>query len=159
MALDKELDRTLALLRRKIRERGFTQLEVQHMLGWGRSYLSQLLTKQKALRVEQVLMILEVIKVEPAEFYRELYQFPEAEIKLRDLEDYPSSRVGEGSRAPGIVPEAAGITTRELVAECVRSFQRVESVLRGVSRGLAEDQLAADEPPPAAVDAEEEPPS
>ena len=65
------------LLGNKIREHGFTQLEVQQDLGWGRSYISQLTTRQKGLRVEQVLLILNVIGIDPAEFYGELY-WPEA---------------------------------------------------------------------------------
>ncbi len=73
MIVDSEVDRYLTLLRNKIREKGFTQLEVQEALSWGRSYISQLLTKQKSLRVEQVLLILDVIGVDPAEFFAELY--------------------------------------------------------------------------------------
>ena len=68
-----EVDRYLTLLRNKIREQGFTQLQVQEALGWGRSYISQLLTRQKALRIEQVLLILNVIEVDPLEFFGELY--------------------------------------------------------------------------------------
>jgi transcriptional regulator with XRE-family HTH domain len=79
MVVDKEITRILTLLRNKIRERGFTQLEVQDSLGWGRSYISQLLTRQKSLRVEQVLLILEVIGVEPSDFYGELYRFAAVE--------------------------------------------------------------------------------
>ena len=75
MIVERELDRILTLLRNKIRDRGFTQLEVQEALGWGRSYISQLLRKQKSLRVDQVLQILKVISVEPAEFYAELYHY------------------------------------------------------------------------------------
>ncbi|MEM7350455.1 MAG: helix-turn-helix transcriptional regulator [Acidobacteriota bacterium] len=71
--VDHEVDRCLTLLRDRIRERGFTQLEVQETLSWGRSYISQLLTKQKKLRVEQVLQILAVIGVDPAEFFADLY--------------------------------------------------------------------------------------
>ncbi len=71
--VEPEVDRYLNLLRNKIRERDFTQLQVQESLGWGRSYISQLLTKQKALRVEQVLLVLSVIGVEPRDFFRELY--------------------------------------------------------------------------------------
>ena len=74
--IEVELNRYLALLRDKIRQRGHTQLEVQEALGWGRSYISQLLTKQKALRVEQVLLILKVIAVDPVEFFAELYGWP-----------------------------------------------------------------------------------
>ncbi len=80
--VERQLDRILTLLRNKIRQRGFTQLEVQEVLGWGRSYISQLLTKQKSLRVEQVLLILNVIGVDPAAFFAELYP-PGATAGLR----------------------------------------------------------------------------
>lgn len=73
--LDREIERVLSLLRNKIRERGFTQLEVQDQLHWGRSYISQLVTRQKALRLEQILCILDVIGVSPTEFFGELYGF------------------------------------------------------------------------------------
>ncbi len=46
---------------------------MQAELGWGRSYISQLLTRQKCLRMEQVLLILGVIGIQPAEFFSELY--------------------------------------------------------------------------------------
>ncbi len=72
--VDREVDRYLTLLSDKVRGRGFTQLEVQEALGWGRSYISQLVTKQKSLRLDQVLLILSVIGVEPAEFFAGLYQ-------------------------------------------------------------------------------------
>ncbi len=71
--VDREVDRYLALLRAKIREQGFTQLEVQQALGWGRSYISQILNRLKCLRYEQVLLILNVIGVDPAAFFAELY--------------------------------------------------------------------------------------
>ncbi len=71
--VDLEVDRYLALLRAKIREQGFTQLEVQQALSWGRFYISQILNRQKCLRYEQVLLILNVIGVDPAAFFAELY--------------------------------------------------------------------------------------
>lgn len=71
---DREVERVLDLLRDILRERGFTQLEVQDALGWGRSYLSQLFTRRKELRVEQLLLILSVIGVDPAEFFARLYR-------------------------------------------------------------------------------------
>ena len=70
---DRDLDRILTLLRNRIRNRGFTQLDVQERLGWGKSYISQLLTKQKSLRLEQVLMILDVIGDKPADFWAEIF--------------------------------------------------------------------------------------
>ncbi len=73
VSIERELDRYLTLLRNKIHEKGFTQLEVQEALGWGRSYISQLLTKQKSLRLEQILSILHVIRVDPREFFTELH--------------------------------------------------------------------------------------
>ncbi len=71
--VDREVERYLTLLSDKIRGRGFTQLEVQQALGWGRSYISQLVTKQKSLRIDQVLLILGVIGVDPTDFFSELY--------------------------------------------------------------------------------------
>ena len=91
MIVNNEVDRYLTLLRNKIREKGFTQLEVQEALSWGRSYISQLLTKQKSLRVEQVLLILDVIGVDPAEFFAELYYYPGAPGGWRPSESYGDS--------------------------------------------------------------------
>ena len=89
ITVERELDSVLTLLRNKIRERGFTQLEVQEALGWGRSYISQLLTKQKSLRIEQVLLILNVIGVDPSEFFGELYHFPASGSAYEDPRRYP----------------------------------------------------------------------
>ncbi len=96
MIVDNEVDRYLTLLRNKIREKGFTQLEVQEALSWGRSYISQLLTRQKSLRVEQVLLILDVIGVEPAEFFAELYYYPGAPAGIAGSQ-WPSA----GYQPPG----------------------------------------------------------
>ena len=71
--LERGIDRYLTLLRNTIRASGSTQLEVQEALGWGRSYISQFLTKQKKVRLEQVLSILNVIGIEPGAFFAELY--------------------------------------------------------------------------------------
>ncbi len=74
-AAERDLDRILNHLRNRMRERGYTQREVQEVLGWGRSYISQLVTRQKSLRVDHVLVILNVIGVRPEEFWAELFQF------------------------------------------------------------------------------------
>jgi len=113
-SIEKEVDRILTLLRNKIRERGFTQLEVQEKLNWGRSYISQLLTKQKSLRVEQVLLILETIKVDPKEFYAELYQFPRPDFRLRNLDEYADPQIGESLFGPALVPEGESFSMNEL---------------------------------------------
>ena len=120
-----EVDRMLNLLRNKIRERGFTQLKVQADLQWGRSYISQLLTKQKSLRVEQVIQILEVIGIAPAEFFAELFKWtPE-----------------EGS------PAKAGLAhdpVHEL--EMRRKLDHLQSSLEGLVRVLvSKDLIAANE--------------
>ncbi len=97
--VERDLERILTLLRNRIRERGFTQMEVQEVLGWGRSYISQLLTQQKNLRFEQVLQILNVINVDPAEFWAEIYQFgPFREIQ--------AARLGGLGRAAPSLPAA-----------------------------------------------------
>ena len=112
MIVDTEVDRYLTLLRNKIREKGFTQLQVQEALSWGRSYISQLLTKQKSLRVEQVLLILDVIGVDPTEFFAELYYFPGA--------PYAESRWRSG-QAPSRGDE-----------QLANSFEEMRSLVRGL---------------------------
>ncbi len=135
--IERELDRVLTLLRNKIRERGFTQLEVQEALGWGRSYISQLLTKQKSLRIEQVLLILNVIGVDPGDFFGELYQFPAG----GDLGGAPGYR---RYPAAGAFDQGAGSEGGE---ELTRSFEELQSLMRGLvrlltSKGLVEtDEL------------------
>ena len=82
MAVEREVDRVLNLLRSKIHEQGFTQLRVQKALGWGRTYISQLFRKQKSLRFDQILQILGVIEIDPAEFFAEFYRLPRPEYKV-----------------------------------------------------------------------------
>ena len=76
MAVEREVDRVLNLLRAKIHEQGFTQLKVQKALGWGRTYISQLFRKQKSLRFDQILQILGVIEIDPVDFFSEFYRLP-----------------------------------------------------------------------------------
>ena len=70
------IDRVLISLYAEIKRKGFTQLQVQRQLGWGRTYISQLFRKQKGLRLDQVLAILHVIEVSPGEFFREMFPHP-----------------------------------------------------------------------------------
>ncbi len=126
-----EIDRVLTLLRNKIRERGFTQLEVQEALSWGRSYISQLLTKQKSLRVEQILLILNVIGVDPSEFYSELYQLRSP--SRAGLEDFGQGRY----RA---APFAAAVE-RVSAAEHDGGFRSMKSLLRGLVRLLVDKEV------------------
>ena len=78
-----DIERVLHLLRSLIHQRGYTQLKVQDALGWGRTYISQLFRQQKSLRLDQVLQILQVIEVPPADFFSCLYgQNPAASRQL-----------------------------------------------------------------------------
>lgn len=134
---EKELDRVLTLLRNKIRERGFTQLEVQESLAWGRSYISQLLTKQKSLRVEQVLLILEVIGVEPGEFFGELYQYPHSGARVRGVE-YGETRRPRNAYEPSAVAETPSTYDG---ADVAKNFEGVRSLLRGLVLLLVDKNL------------------
>ena len=92
--IDRDLERTLVHLRNVIRDRGFTQMEVQAALGWGRSFISQLLTRQKSLRLESLLMILKVVGVEPLSFFVEVYQ-PGEGIAALDARPSPAELPGK----------------------------------------------------------------
>lgn len=75
-----EIRKTLNLLRHVIREQEWTQRRVQYMMGWGTTYISQIFRGQKAVRITQILSILEAIGVEPKEFYQELYRPPDQKL-------------------------------------------------------------------------------
>jgi len=64
-----EIDRILSHLQEKIKARGFTQREIQELLGWGPSSISKLLRRDTALRVDHVLMMCDVIALSPAELF------------------------------------------------------------------------------------------
>ncbi len=117
----KEVDRVLILLRNKIRERDFTQLKVQNQLGWGRSYLSQLLTKQKSLRVEQLLLVLDVIGISAADFYAELYRFPPTEEAPQPPSDSGPAPSGEEDYGP--------------------EYLRMKAILKGIVQLLLRQQV------------------
>ncbi len=114
--IEEEIVRTLATLRTTIKAQGFTQLQVQKVLGWGRSSISQILTRQKGLRFESFLRILKVVDVAPVAFYAELYGWPPSDEpeseKGADLDpsaqrrEAGSARSG-GCRAEKIAPERA----------------------------------------------------
>ena len=74
MSASNDINATLEHLRLTIHRQGYTQLQIQESLRLGRSYISQLLTKQKSLRIEQLLAILGVIGVEPGEFFARLFK-------------------------------------------------------------------------------------
>lgn len=91
-SVERRVDRLLAVLRETIVRSRFTQLEIQEALGWGRTYISQLWSKQKHVRFDQVAMILGVIGVEPAEFYAEVFPPPKRP-------EAPSPRIPRRARA------------------------------------------------------------
>ena len=68
-----EIERALQLLRFCMHQKGFTQLQIQDVLGWGRTYISQLIRQQKSLRLDQILQILQVIDIPPVDFFAQLY--------------------------------------------------------------------------------------
>ncbi len=127
--VERELDRILNQLRNRIRERGFTQLEVQEVLGWGRSYISQLLTKQKTLRMEQILMILNVINVKPEDFWAEIYQFGPFGGK-------GTARRRRGARRP---VEAPSLTAG--AADVGADLRRIELLYEGIVALLKQKNL------------------
>ena len=86
-------------------------------------YISQLLTKQKGLRLEQVLMILGVIEVDPSEFFAELY---------------PASGGKSGFCPPPAVQDGLG-----LPPELARSVSELRSLVRGLV-GLLVDREVID---------------
>ncbi len=155
MDVKKDIQRALTLLRNKIRERGFTQLEVQAELNWGRSYISQLLTKQKGLRVDQILRILDVIGVEPADFYAELYHLGNYEAGVRNYDDYLDRSAVRGDTATAEAPEPTDddLALREgyhelrtMLRAVVELLVKKDVVSENELNHLAREQLSLDHP-------------
>ncbi len=59
----------LSDLQEKIKARGFTQREIQEVLGWGPAYISKLLRRDTALRIDHILMICDIIALAPEELF------------------------------------------------------------------------------------------
>lgn len=110
--IDRDIERILALLRNLIQQQGFTQLEVQKALGWGRSYISQLLTRQKSLRAEQLLSVLDVIDVDPADFWGEIYRLDEIRPR-RQTALFATADVGEEIQQLGMLFEGLVAVMKE----------------------------------------------
>jgi len=106
---DRWVAKTLDQLGRVIRRHGTTQLAIQESLGWGRTYLSQLLRRQKSLRLDQILMVLEVLGVPPLEFFAEVFAGPSKHRAGAARPVGPAVVVPDAARPPGgmFPPEAS----------------------------------------------------
>lgn len=144
--VERDIERVLTLLRNKIRERNLTQLQVQDALGWGRSYISQLLTKQKSLRVEQVLKILQVIGVSPTEFFGELFYQQQPVPPAAAVAAAAAGSGAGGQSAIGGAIEASG-------ADLGSSYRELSTLLRGLLRVLVERKIIKPEDLNSAVQA------
>jgi hypothetical protein len=67
-----QLQRVTAHLLAAIRRRGFSRSAVRRRLGWGRCRIRQALEHQRPLRFADMLEILDLLGIEPADFFAEL---------------------------------------------------------------------------------------
>ncbi|MCP4658499.1 MAG: helix-turn-helix transcriptional regulator [bacterium] len=67
-AVQGQLSHVFQQLQEQIRAQGFTQRQVQEILGWGQSHISSLISR-RALRVDHVIAICDVIGVPPGELF------------------------------------------------------------------------------------------
>ncbi len=94
--LPAEVEEVLDLVGQIMRRQKRTQLEVQEELGWGRSYISQLMNSQKSFRLDQLFTLLDALKVRPAVFFSELYGLkPQAEVARLDEVVHLGRRIQE----------------------------------------------------------------
>lgn len=100
-----ESQRIVVRLQDRIKQQGFTQRQIQEILGWGKSYLSDLMHGKVALRVEHVLLICDVIGASPAELFKNT-EVPHDSSPERDVEELLKS-FGHPIRVLGSVDEEA----------------------------------------------------
>ncbi len=85
-AVDESVAPFLTLLGEKIRQQGFTELEVEEALSWDPSHIRQLASELEGLRVAEVLQVLGALGVEPSALFTKLYGTPpEAEAPGTDV--------------------------------------------------------------------------
>ncbi len=70
---DRDLERMRQLLAKKLRESGAAHWQVEAALDWDRGRVAELLADVGLLQVDELLLILDAICVEPKDFWRELY--------------------------------------------------------------------------------------
>ena len=76
--VERELDRFLEALRGLIEARGLSQAAIAAQLGWRRRHVRQLLNRRRPLEYHDLVAILDVIGVEPRDFFA-LMASPETE--------------------------------------------------------------------------------
>lgn len=138
--VERDIDRILAGLRKAMRERGYTQLEVQEVYRWGKSYISQLLTKQKSPSVEQVLLILKAIQVTPQDFFGDIYLLDEAhrpttrrgrQAARATLASAASAHDVELRRMEALYRGLVTVLTRKSVIDAAALEHAIDTVRRG----------------------------
>ncbi len=72
----RQLERCNEQLRDEIRARGCTQVELSVKLGKNKTYVSQVLTYDRRLRVDVLLEILKVLDVDPGKFFANAFREP-----------------------------------------------------------------------------------
>ncbi|MEM8962170.1 MAG: hypothetical protein AAGD38_11875 [Acidobacteriota bacterium] len=78
-----ETARALELLRQLIRTSPYTQRQVEERAGFSRGYLSQLLHANLDLKYRHILLVLDVLDMEPRAFFARLFPDPEADVLQR----------------------------------------------------------------------------
>jgi transcriptional regulator with XRE-family HTH domain len=95
-----ELDRLLKSLHKMIKDRGYTQREVQEKYGWHHTRLTQIFQGQIRLYVDTMLAVLFAIGVNPRWFYYELCRDWDPITDRPNLDEYKHSTVGQANGSP-----------------------------------------------------------
>jgi transcriptional regulator with XRE-family HTH domain len=124
-----DVDQLAHHLRLWIQARRVTLQAVEKELGMGVGYLGQLLRGNLDLKVKHVLAVLEVIGVEPAEFFSSLYppQAPRGNIPWPprpDLGGPPERRTGE------VMPELSDAELDQMMRLALRRMGVTAKLLR-----------------------------
>jgi hypothetical protein len=135
---DQEVVRILAMLRDAVRYSNLSNREVERRLGVSANsgYLSRLFAGTRELKLRQVLDVLDVVGLPPANFFRAAFAEPDDSPESLRLERilahaHPEQERSEGAGKPGDVPVAL-------------TEQQVEEMMKRTLRKL----LFSEEPPP-----------
>ena len=100
---DEEVTRVLAMLRDAVRYSNLSNREVERRLGYSANsgYLSRLFAADRELKFRQIVDILEIVGLPPANFFRAVFGEPEESAEALRLE-----RILQHAHPPGGVQEA-----------------------------------------------------
>lgn len=125
---------------------GLTRKDLDHRLGAGPGYVSQVLTGRMELKFRHVLSILRALDVEPSVYFLTLYPENRASSDTVVMEEFLRRFQKLGFGAPAAIPPAPALDAQELEKVIQSAVRAALSDSGGAPEGYAGSREAAEGP-------------